>query len=127
MKSHRTDGVSLTFGVIFLVILAWYLAAGAVRMNLPQVGWFVAGGLILLGLGGLIGALRGSRSAPPAPEPALVEGGSQLSDADRAPVAEQLKAALDEGRLEFTDYNERLQQAYAATTYEELERALTGL
>lgn len=126
MKSHRTDGVSLTFGVIFLVIVAWYLTAGAVRLNLPQVGWFVAGGLILLGLVGLIGALRGGRRSSPAePEPTLVEGA--LTDADRAPVAERLKAALDDGRLEFADYNERLQQAYTATTYAELERALTGL
>ena len=27
MKSHRTDGVSLTFGLFFLVLAAWYLLA----------------------------------------------------------------------------------------------------
>jgi hypothetical protein len=134
MKPHRIDGVSLTFGLFFLVLAAWYLLAQLVHVDLPMMGWSLAGGLILLGLLGLVGALRSSRAADPTPaaEGAVpVEdespGGQPVTDTDRAPVAERLRAALDEGRLTFTEYNERLQQAYTALTYEELDQVLTGL
>jgi Domain of unknown function (DUF1707) len=135
MKSHRTDGVSLTFGVFFLVLAAWYLLARLVDVDLPMAGWSVAGGLILLGLLGLVGALRSNRAAGPAPATAAEAAapvdespsGQPVTDTDRAPIAERLRAALDEGRLTFTEYNERLQQAYTALTYEELDRVLAGL
>jgi hypothetical protein len=136
MKSHRTDGVSLTFGVFFLVLAAWYLLARLVHLDLPAFGWSVAGGLILLGLLGLVGALRSGRTAGASPEvgagdapPAVAQHapGEPVTDADRAPVADRLRTALDDGRLTFTEYNERLQQAYTAITYEELDRAVTGL
>ena len=51
----------------------------------------------------------------------------RAADADRQRVAERLRAALDEGRLELSEYDERLQQAYAAKTYGELERVTTDL
>jgi hypothetical protein len=141
MKSHRTDGVSLTFGVVFLLLAAWYVAARLVDLDLPMVGWSVAGGLIVLGLLGLVGALRSTKPATGAAAvdagkgadtPTLVDAtarpaGQPVADADRAPVAERLRAALDDGRLTFTEYNERLQQAYTAITYEELDRVLAGL
>jgi hypothetical protein len=63
MKPHRTDGVSLTFALIFLAVAAWWLVAQTVDLALPAVGWFVAGGLILFGLLGLLGALRSARTA----------------------------------------------------------------
>lgn len=62
MKRHRTDGLSLTFGLLFLAIVAWWLVAGIVNLSLPHVGWFVAAALILLGALGLAGALRGGRN-----------------------------------------------------------------
>ncbi|MFV2087166.1 hypothetical protein, partial [Micromonospora sp. LOL_021] len=66
MKRHRTDGVSLTFGLIFILIAGWWLIAQSVDVPLPRVGWIVAGGLILLGVLGLVGALRSGRGEPPA-------------------------------------------------------------
>ncbi|MFV2106960.1 MULTISPECIES: hypothetical protein [unclassified Micromonospora] len=66
MKRHRTDGVSLTFGLIFLLIAGWWLIAQSVNVPLPRVGWIVAGGLILIGVLGLVGALRSGRREPPA-------------------------------------------------------------
>lgn len=49
------------------------------------------------------------------------DGGSmRASDGDREAVAQRLRAALDEGRLSLPEYDERLQQAFAATTYGEL-------
>jgi hypothetical protein len=69
MKPHRTDGVSLAFALIFLAIVAWWLAAQLFRLVLPAFGWFVAGALILLGVLGLLGALRsGGSPATPAEE-----------------------------------------------------------
>lgn len=62
MKTHRTDGVSFTFGLVFLAIVAWYVAARSVDLSLPTVGWLVAAGLILLGLLGLAGALRSGQT-----------------------------------------------------------------
>jgi hypothetical protein len=51
----------------------------------------------------------------------------RAGDADRQSVADQLKRALDEGRLDLHEYDERLQQAYGAKTYGELEPLLTDL
>ena len=51
----------------------------------------------------------------------------RAADADRQAVADQLKSALDEGRLDLHEYDERLQQAYAAKTYGELNTLLTDL
>ncbi len=45
----------------------------------------------------------------------------RISDADRAATAERLRIALDEGRLDLTEYDDRVRSAYAATTYGELE------
>jgi hypothetical protein len=51
----------------------------------------------------------------------------RAADADRQAVADQLKAALDEGRLDLHEYDERLQQAYAAKTYGDLRPLLDDL
>lgn len=67
MKAHRTDGVSLSFGVIFLLVVGWWVAGQAVDVDLPALGWFAAGALILFGGIGLLGALRSGRTAPVEP------------------------------------------------------------
>ncbi|WEO97165.1 DUF1707 domain-containing protein [Streptomyces sp. FXJ1.172] len=51
----------------------------------------------------------------PAPVPDL-----RASDADRERVAEALRDALAEGRLDMTEFEERLEAAYKARTYGEL-------
>ncbi len=51
----------------------------------------------------------------------------RAGDADRQSVADQLRAALDEGRLDLHEYDERLQQAYGAKTYAELDVLLGDL
>ncbi|HWS38233.1 MAG TPA: DUF1707 domain-containing protein [Actinoplanes sp.] len=43
--------------------------------------------------------------------------GMRAGDVDRQRVADQLKAALDEGRLDLSEYDERVQKAYAAKTF----------
>ncbi|WP_433529869.1 hypothetical protein ACQPYA_27070 [Micromonospora sp. CA-263727] len=68
MKAHRTDVVSFAFGLLFLALTAWWLLAQVLGLVLPPVGWFLAGGLILIGALGLIGALRSSRHTS-RPEP----------------------------------------------------------
>ncbi len=45
----------------------------------------------------------------------------RASDTDRQAVAEQLRAAQDEGRLSLAEYDERLRQAYAAVTFADLK------
>lgn len=44
----------------------------------------------------------------------------RAADADRQEVADQLKSALDEGRLSLGEYDDRIREAYAARTYAEL-------
>jgi hypothetical protein len=61
MKPHRTDSVSLTFGLIFLGIVIVWLFNIVIDVRLPRPGWIAAGGLILFGLLGLLGALRSDR------------------------------------------------------------------
>ncbi|SCF14679.1 hypothetical protein GA0070564_103485 [Micromonospora mirobrigensis] len=67
MKAHRTDVVSLGFGLVFLMLSAWWLLAQLLGLALPPVGWFLAGGLLLVGVLGLVGALRSARPDPAAP------------------------------------------------------------
>ena len=51
----------------------------------------------------------------------------RAADADRQKVAEQLKVALDEGRLSLHEYDDRVGRAYAARTYADLLNLLTDL
>ncbi len=51
--------------------------------------------------------------------------GMRAADSDRQAIAERLRAALDEGRLDLHEYDDRLQRAYAARTYADLN-ALVG-
>lgn len=51
----------------------------------------------------------------------------RAADADRQAVANELKAALEEGRLDLHEYDERLQRAYAAKTYGDLQPLLSDL
>lgn len=51
----------------------------------------------------------------------------RAADSDRQFVAERLQAALNEGRLTLSEYDERLEQTYAARTYGELDRLLDDL
>jgi Domain of unknown function (DUF1707) len=51
----------------------------------------------------------------------------RAADVDRAFVAERLKSALDEGRLSLSEYDERLQQTYAARTYGDLDQVMADL
>ncbi|MFI5935786.1 DUF1707 domain-containing protein [Actinoplanes sp. NPDC051494] len=44
----------------------------------------------------------------------------RAADADRHKIAEQLKSALDEGRLSLAEYDDRVRDAYAARTYGDL-------
>ncbi|WP_231953586.1 DUF1707 SHOCT-like domain-containing protein [Actinoplanes derwentensis] len=53
--------------------------------------------------------------------------GMRAADGDRQKVADQLKAALDEGRLDLSEYDERVQRAYAAKTYGDLDGLLDDL
>lgn len=51
----------------------------------------------------------------------------RAGDSDRQAVADKLKKALDEGRLDLAEYDERLQRTYAAKTYGDLEGLLDDL
>jgi hypothetical protein len=51
----------------------------------------------------------------------------RAADSDRQAVADKLKKALDEGRLDLGEYDERLQRTYAAKTYGDLDGLLDDL
>ena len=51
----------------------------------------------------------------------------RAGDEDRQAVADRLKTALDEGRLDLAEYDERLQRTYAAKTYADLDGLLSDL
>ncbi|WP_230859068.1 DUF1707 SHOCT-like domain-containing protein [Actinoplanes aureus] len=53
--------------------------------------------------------------------------GMRAGDSDRQDVADKLKIALNEGRLDLNEYDERVQKAYAARTYGDLDGLLDDL
>jgi len=67
---HRTDLLSLFSGVFFIAAASWWAGAHyfdwEIDWNLPRLGWFAAGGLILLGLLGILASLRRDRPQVPA-------------------------------------------------------------
>src|SRR6266545_4498767 len=71
--------------------------------------------------------LRIGRSGPG--EGAVADQREELraADVDREFVAARLKNALDEGRLSLSEYDERLQETYAAKTYGDLDRVMADL
>ncbi|MFY1687873.1 hypothetical protein [Plantactinospora sp. WMMB782] len=84
MKAHRTDGVSLTFALIFLGVAGWWLFAQLTHLTLPAVGWLIAGGLILVGTLGLVGAIRANRSGR---QPATTGAESPATTGPESPAA----------------------------------------
>lgn len=102
MRPHRMDGVSLSFGLIFLLIALWWALSQVITLELPAVGWVVAGGLIFFGVVGLLGAIRsGRREVPAAPVPATatVETPGDLPPEMHASIVREL---LDDPSEKFT-------------------------
>src|ERR1700722_8434312 len=64
-------------------------------------------------------AQRGVRDERDAP--------TRAADTDRIQVAQLLTDAAAQGRLQMSDYEDRLTRAYAATTYDELDRLRSDL
>ena len=91
MKPHRTDSVSLTFGVIFLLVAVWWAVSQVITVHLPALGWMVAGGLILFGVVGLLGALRSGRAEqPPVAGQAAVQTPGDLPPEVHASIVREL-------------------------------------
>lgn len=51
----------------------------------------------------------------------------RASDADREKIVERLRTAMSEGRLNLAEFDDRVQQVYAARTYGELSPILSDL
>lgn len=51
----------------------------------------------------------------------------RVGDRDRHAAAERLRAFHDEGRLDFSEYDDRLAQAYSSVTYADLDRLFADL
>ena len=93
MRPHRTDAVSLTFGLLFLGIALWWAVAQLWTVRLPAGGWLVAGALILFGVIGLNGAIRSSRrieEVVPVPAQAAVETPDDLPPQMHAEIVREL-------------------------------------
>lgn len=54
-------------------------------------------------------------------------GGVRASDSDRQAVVDQLRTAVDEGRLGLVEWNERVARAYQSRTYAELAEVAADL
>ncbi|SCG54693.1 hypothetical protein GA0070614_2413 [Micromonospora coxensis] len=123
MRVHRTDLVSLLFGLLFVGLSVWWLLAQILGLALPPVGWFLAGALLLIGLLGLIGALRSGRhdrregplpateptgdeprlpvaDEPAAPEPTRIDGPGPADTREEPDAARSGQPATAEIRLE---------------------------
>jgi hypothetical protein len=54
-------------------------------------------------------------------------GGMRASDRDRQAVVDRLRKAVDEGRLEVLEWDERVARAYRSVTYDELAEVAADL
>jgi hypothetical protein len=61
MSKHGPDAVSLVFGGLFLAVVAWWLIARIVDVDLPNLGWVAGATLIAVGALGLWTTLGSSR------------------------------------------------------------------
>ena len=68
MKRHPVDSVSLVFALLFSAAVAWWGVAMLSRdpLNVPAA-WIGAGTLLVIGLVGLVSALRPQRTTVEAP------------------------------------------------------------
>ncbi|GAB4049209.1 hypothetical protein [Catellatospora paridis] len=85
MKNHRTDSVSLFFGLVFLLVAGAFLVGEVTDVELPSLGWFIAGGLIILGVLAVLGALSPRRGG----DPAAVEPAPEAAAAAAEPEPER--------------------------------------
>jgi hypothetical protein len=51
----------------------------------------------------------------------------RASDRDRQTAADRLRAAHDEGRLDFSEYDDRLARAYSSVTFGDLDKLFVDL
>lgn len=71
MNKHDTDAVSLTFGLVFLTLVGWWLLVRWVTVEPPGLGWFAGAAMIVIGVSGLLVTLvswRARRTAEPVHE-----------------------------------------------------------
>jgi hypothetical protein len=97
MRRHRTDLLSLLFGLLFLAVVGTWAGSSYLHWDvdweLPNLGWFVAGGLILVGLLGLLGSMRRNPAPPPSfdatpvPTPDVTDGSTPTQDLTVGPAA----------------------------------------
>lgn len=64
---------------------------------------------------------------PPSPDSSAPPTQWRPGDADRGQVAQRLHTAVDEGRLDLFEYDQRLRAAHAATTHAELTALVADL
>ena len=57
MKTHRTDVLSLVFGLLFVAVALGFTAQELFHIQLPDMAWFLAAGGVLVGLAIAITAL----------------------------------------------------------------------
>lgn len=67
MKAHRTDVLSLVFGLLFLAVALGFTATWTFNVRLPDIRWFLAGGGVLVGVIVLVTAMVPDRAARKAP------------------------------------------------------------
>jgi Domain of unknown function (DUF1707) len=68
--------------------------------------------------------MTGAEQSSPWADP---EDAARAADADREAVAERLRIAAGEGRIDLAELDERLDQAYAAKTYGQLRAVVADL
>jgi hypothetical protein len=83
MKRHRIDSVSLVFGLLFLAVASGWLFTRSFHVSWNTGSWTIAVGLIIIGVVGLIGALR----RPDEPEVGALPGSPAWSPAAAPAVA----------------------------------------
>jgi hypothetical protein len=53
MRKHEPDAVSLVFGGLYFAVVAWWLIARIVDVDLPNLAWVAGAALIAVGVLGL--------------------------------------------------------------------------
>jgi hypothetical protein len=95
VRRHETDWLSLSLGGLFLVVAAMHIGDGDGAGGTDGLKWVIPGVLLVLGVLGVIGAVRGGRTPAGAPAGSPATPAAPSPDEPTVRLGTQVTVRLD--------------------------------